>query len=77
VTQTVPKIEAAVGRDHVSVLQRLHCFLEAIVANLDAVVKTRWTAQRQPGAREVESYQSWPEARERIFSLMAENFQRH
>ncbi len=42
------KIEAAVGCNHVSVLQRLHWFLEAIVANLDAVVnqvKTRWTVQ--------------------------------
>jgi hypothetical protein len=68
------KIEAAVGRDHVSAVQRLHWFLEAIVANLDPVVKTRWTAQRQPDAREVESYQTWTEARERLFSLMAENF---
>jgi hypothetical protein len=68
------KIEGAVGNDHVSMLQRLHWFLEAIVANLDVVVKTRWTAQRQPGAREVESYHSWPDARSRLFSLMAENF---
>ena len=36
--------------------------------------KTRWTAQRQPGAREVESYHSWPDAQSQLFSLMAENF---